>query len=127
MLFAKNKPTKKEIFGDDYVILRHLSKGELDEYKARLAELSAQLQTIGKENIDKMGNGDITAVPESMGDIMKSIQSLEIYKVTTSIVKWSVEEDVNEENVKALDEEVFNKLSAAVDEMNKLKELERKN
>ena len=59
----------------------------------------------------------------SSGEMLK----IHHYKVANAIAKWSSEEPINEDTVKALDEEVFMQVSAKIDEMNKLKETERKN
>jgi hypothetical protein len=125
MLFAKNKPTERLTFGDDYIELQHLSKGVLDEIKSRSIKAFAQA---GPEALKAMKTAktedDMPAeVLASSGEMLK----IHHYKVANAIVKWSSEEPVNEDTVKALDEEVFMQVSAKVDEMTQLKATERKN
>jgi hypothetical protein len=127
MLFAKNKPTKKIHFGDDFIELRHLSKGELNDYQIQLAELSAKVSTIEKGTMEKMQNGDLSGIPDNVGSIVKQIKELEYSKVKSAIKSWTAKEEITLASVRELDEPVFDEVSKAVDEMNTLTDLERKN
>jgi hypothetical protein len=125
MLFAKNKPTERLTFGDDYIELQHLSKGVLDEIKSRSIKTFAQA---GPEALKAMQTAKSDAdMPAEMLAQSGEMLKVQHYKVAQAIVKWSSEEPVNEDTVKALDEDVFMQVSAKVDEMNQLKETERKN
>lgn len=128
MLFAKNKTTKKIPFGDDdWVVLQYLSKGQKDELKSQLTELYAQIQGVDQDTLKKMEAGDIDAVPESMRGIVREITKVEYFKLTQAIKSWSSEDEISEENIKALDEPVFDKLVLEVNAMNELSGEERKN
>lgn len=126
-LMAKNKPTKKVFFGDnneDNVVLQYLSKGVKDSYNSQLAELSLSLKGVDPEALEKM---DTSTLPDSMAAVVGKINELNYYKLACAIKSWTAEEEVSEEAVKALDEEVFNKLIEEVDKMNDLGQTERKN
>lgn len=128
MLFAKNKQTKKMHFGDnDWVVLQHLSKGQKDELKSQLTELYASIKDVDGATLLRMKAGDVDAVPESMKGIVRQITKLEYFKLSQAIKSWSSEDEINEDNIKALDEPVFDELVAAVNVMNELSGEERKN
>jgi hypothetical protein len=127
MLFAKNKPTKKMTFGDDWVELQHLSKGAKDNYQAKQIVLVSKLKSIDEATMKKIEAGDISSIPENMENIATDIMSLKYEMVTSAIVKWSSLEEITENNVKALDEAVFDEIENAISEMNTLNENERKN
>ena len=127
MLFAKEKPVKKIPFGDSWVTLQHLSKGQKDEIKSMLTELYTKLKDLDQETIEKMQNGESTEIPDALKSVYREISQVQYFKVTQAIKSWSAEEEPTEENVKALDESVFDVLSAEVDKMNELAEVERKN
>lgn len=125
MLFAKNKPTEKLPFGDDYVELQYLSKGVLDEIKSRSLQAFA---SAGPEAMKAMQSAKSDEdMPAELLSSVSGLMEIQHYKVSKAVVKWSSEEPINEESVKALDEDVFVQISNKVDEMNKLSSLERKN
>lgn len=122
MLFAKSKGFEKVSFGDDWVELQYLSKGIMDEVKRRT------LAIFGEIGIDKIKNAkDDTDIPDEAVNSVGPLMDIEYYKLSNAIVKWSAEAEINEQTVKDLDEEVFNKIKENVDRMNKLKAEERKN
>lgn len=128
MLFAKNKPTKPIYFDEakeHFVILQHLSKGEKDNYTSQLAELSLSMKGINKQTLENM---DIDALPDGMGEILRRINDLEYEKIAAAIKSWSEKDtEIKVETVRELDEEVFEEIKKAVDKMNGLTDLERKN
>ncbi|MEE6450533.1 hypothetical protein RAH41_08180 [Gottfriedia acidiceleris] len=118
-LFAKNKPTKRVEFEGGWVELQFLSKGVKDEIASRLAPLHSELK-----NIENATEED---VPEGVFDVLGQINQIEYYKVAHAIKAWSEEEEITEENVKALDSEVFEKISKSINDMNELSQGDKKN
>ncbi|MDF2791308.1 MAG: hypothetical protein K0S80_4410 [Neobacillus sp.] len=122
-LFAKNKPTKKVEFDGGYVELQHLSKGVKDEIASRLAAL---YKGMDRATLEKMKDTD--DLPDNMIDAVSVVQEVEYYKLSHAIKSWSESEiKITIETVKDLDEEVFNKISKAVNEMNELNKQAEKN
>lgn len=122
-LFAKNKPTKRVEFEGGYVELQHLSKGVKDEITSRLAGLYKGMDRNTLEKIKE--NNDL---PDTMIDAVSVVQEVEYYKLSHAIKEWSEKDiKITIETVKDLDEDIFNKISAAVNEMNELSNQERKN
>lgn len=121
-LLAKNKPTKRVEFEGGYVELQYLSKGVKDEISSRLAAL---YKGMDRATLEKLK--DSNDLPDSMIDAVSVVQEVEYYKLSHAIKAWSEEVPPDIENVKELDEEVFNEISAAVNEMNELGKTEEKN
>ncbi|MDQ0414236.1 hypothetical protein [Mesobacillus stamsii] len=124
-LFSKNKPTKRIEFEGGWVELQYLSKGAKDEIANRLSSMFAGMDN---EVLKKMDNFDKDDVPAAMIGVVGKVQEVEYYKLSNAIKSWSETDiPVTVESVKDLDDEVFDKISKAIDEMNKLKEEEIKN
>lgn len=127
MLFAKNKPTKTVPFEGGKVELQFLSKGVKDEIQSRLAALASSLSGIDQATLEKVQKGELDSIPESMVSLIRSIKAIEYYKLAHAIKSWSEDAEITEENVKELDEDIFNELVKTVNEMNELTPEERKN
>jgi hypothetical protein len=122
-LFAKNKPTKKIEFEGGWVELQYLSKGVKDEIASRLASLYKGMDRATLERLK-----DTNDVPDTMVDAVSVVQEVEYYKLSHAIKAWSeADVPINTDTVKELDEEVFDKISAAVNEMNELSKQDKKN
>jgi hypothetical protein len=114
-LFAKNLPTKRiEIGEGNWVEIRKLSKGFKDQLKGEATDVFKGMDL----------KGELGTVPEGM--ILK-VQEVEYRKLRASIVRWSADVDITIENIKELDEEVYNRILKEVDEMNGLSQEEQKN
>jgi hypothetical protein len=124
-LFAKNKPTKRVNFEGGWVELQHLSKGVKDEISSRLSSLFAGMD---EETLKKVNSDNKDDVPTGMINVVGKVQEVEYFKLSHAIKAWSENDTpINEETVKELDEEVFNEISKAVNEMNELSKTEEKN
>lgn len=125
-LFSKNKPTKRLEFEGGWVELQYLSKGVKDEIANRLSSMFAGMDNETLKNIGDFENKD--EIPTAMVSVVGKVQEAEYYKLAHAIKAWSeTDVPVNMDTVKDLDDEVFEKISKAIDEMNELKQGERKN
>jgi hypothetical protein len=126
-LFAKNKPTERIDFGNEYVELQFLSKGIKDQIQSQITSI---LKEVDPKSLSKLSNISLESgeLPEEIPyDMVDKIQEIEYYKLSKAIVKWSAGDEISIESIKELDEEVFEAIKHKVDEMSKLKEQERKN
>lgn len=124
-LFAKNKPTQKVEFEGGFVEVQFLSKGVKDEIQSRLTGL---YKGMDKATILKLQTGDESEIPTELFEVLGAVQSIEYYKLSHAIKSWSDNETpINEDNVKEMDEEIFNTVLKKVNEMNELSQTERKN
>lgn len=115
-LLAKNKPTKRVEFEGGYVELQYLSKGVKDEISSRLAAL---YKGMDRATLEKMK--DSNDLPDNMIDAVSVVQEVEYCKLSHAIKVWSENGvPITVETVKDLDEEVFDKISKVVNEMNEL-------
>lgn len=124
-LFSKQKPTKRIDIGEAWVELQFLSKGVKDEISSRL---SSMFEGVDSETLNKMNSENKDDIPTSMIGALSKVQEVEYYKLASAIKAWSDHNTlVSVEAVKELDEEVFNKISTAVNEMNELSKGDQKN
>jgi hypothetical protein len=125
-LMSKNKPTKRISFEGGFVELQHLPKGVKSEYQSRMAGL---LKDMGNVNLNDLKNDKEKEIPEDINvdGLLSKINQAEYYKLSKAIKSWSEEEDITELTVQELDEDVFAKISEAIDEMNELSTGDKKN
>lgn len=126
MLFASEKPTKKIAFDDAWVTIQHISKGTKDQHKARLTQLTAELQA-DKRTMELIKADKEDELTPALAKSVEDINNLNYFLVTKSIKSWSSEQEINEETVKALDEKVFDEILKEIQKLNELSDLERKN
>jgi hypothetical protein len=125
-LFSKNKPTEKVNFEGGYVELQHLSKGVKDEYQNRMARLMKDLGAVDAKQLKGMTEDDIPTDID-FGSLLKQVSEAEYYKLSKAIKAWSEGVEITEKTVQDIDEELFDKISSKIDEMNELKESDKKN
>lgn len=126
-LFAKNKPTQKVEFEGGFVELQFLSKGVKNEIQSRSAALNKGMDP---KTIEKLQKGETvdSELPDALFDVVGKVNAIEYYKLAHAIKSWSDSDvEINEENIKELDEPVFNQILAKVNEMNELSQKEIKN
>lgn len=122
-LFAKNKPTDKIEFEGGYVELQFLSKGVKDKIKSLTTSIYKGVDI--KKLQSAQSKDDI---PVEMFDKIPGLLEIEYYKLAHAIKSWSdPETPINEDTVKEMDEDIFNKVSKKVDEMNQLRPDQEKN
>jgi hypothetical protein len=123
-LFAKNKPSKRlDLLEGQWVELQHLSKGIKESFKSELADLFKGIDIKKGENGEEQPDGK--SLPDSFVD---KIAQINYRKLEKAIKSWSAEGvPVTVENIKELDEEAFDKILEAVNGMNELSDVERKN
>jgi hypothetical protein len=124
-LFAKDKPLKRVEFENDaWVELKYLSKGFKNQIENDIANIARGFEFEYKDG--KVESKDGALLPE---DVLQKLHSIEYRKISAAIAKWSEgdKETITIDNVKQLDDEVYNKILMTVDEMNGLNETERKN
>jgi hypothetical protein len=126
-LFAKNKPKERVDFEGGFVELQYLSKGVKDEIKKRS---TAFFTEIDPETFKKVQNGEITDdkdLPLSTLNSVGALLEVEYFKLAHAIHSWSDSAPITEETVKEIDEEIFDRISKKIDEMNELTSTQRKN
>lgn len=123
-LLSKNKPTKRVNFEGGFVELQYLSKGVKDHIKSSLAGLYKHLESL---NVEDLKNSDEIPKDINMDELLNKINEVEYYKLSKAIKSWSENVEITVEAVKELDDEVFEKISNEINQMNTLNEVERKN
>lgn len=119
-MFSKNRPKKRVDLPDNHwVELQYLSKGTKDVLKGATAEIFNKVDS-------KMFEGDMQDVEFSPNFVQK-IQEVEYQKLNCAIHAWSADVEVSIENIKELDDEVYELILGEVDKMNGLSEEEEKN
>lgn len=128
-MFAKNKPVKRVNLNDgQWVDLQHLSKGIKDSFKNALAGGLNGGMEISLE-------GD-NAKPKGISlseNFLEKINEINYRKMVAAIKDWSAKDGegnkvpIDEEMVKELDEETFDKILEEINGMNELSAVEEKN
>lgn len=124
-LFAKNKPTQRLDFEGGFVELQYISKGVKDEIKRRTMEVYGSIDNEELKALQKSQNDD--EIPVSLIGSAGKILEIQYYKLAHAIRSWSDNAEITEETVKELDEDIFDKISQKIDEMNALKQTDEKN
>lgn len=121
-LFVDEYSTKKVDFGDAWVKIRPLSRGEVDQEKAELAEL-------GKGMIRgiKDGRAEINTDNIDSNVLANKVTELEYQRVKTCIVEWSSDREITVENIKKMPEGFYNKLLREIEALTSLSGEEVKN
>jgi hypothetical protein len=122
-MFAKNKPAKRIDLGENnWAELQYLSKGVKDSIQAEISSLFK----VNLKNMNTMNEADL--LPEEMPEgFIDKLQEIEYRKLEKAIKTWSAKEEITVENIKELDDEPYEKISKAVNEMNGLSREEVKN
>jgi predicted DNA-binding antitoxin AbrB/MazE fold protein len=123
-LFAKSKPTKRVDLPDGaWVEIQNLPKGIKESFKSELADLFKGVDI--KKGEDGEDEPDRKTLPDSF---VQKIAEVNYRKLEKAIKSWSAEGvPVTIENIKELDEEIFDQILTAVNKMNELNDTERKN
>jgi hypothetical protein len=119
-MFAKNKPTKKiDLDNNHWVEIQHLSKGTKDSLQSSITEVFNKFDS-------KMLDGKMEDV-EFSPDFIKKVQGVEYRKLAAAIRAWSVEDPITIDTIKELDDESYETILEAVNDMNGLSDEEEKN
>lgn len=123
-MFAKNKPTKRVDLGEgNWVELQHLSKGQRDALQSATVNLVKDVQYVEKDGQRELKEG--SNLPD---DFLQKTNEIAYQRLTYAIKSWSAEGTaITAETVGELDEEAFDKILTAVNEMNELTKEEEKN
>jgi hypothetical protein len=126
-LMSKNKPTKRVNFDGGFVEIQFLSKGVKAEYQNRMAALLKDLGSIDINELKKAKEDDDIPQDMNVDEVLKKVNEAEYFKLSKAIKSWSEDEEITDLTVQELDDEVFDKISNKIDEMNELSEGEEKN
>ncbi|KXG42878.1 hypothetical protein [Tepidibacillus decaturensis] len=122
-MFSKNKPTKRiDLPEGNWVELQYLSKGQKDILTSELAGMFKKMNIQILDKDIKMNNDDINE------NIVNKVNEVEYKKLSFAIKAWSANDvEINEDSIKDLDEEVYEKILDEVNKMNNLTEDDVKN